>query len=244
MGLFTKLLGGILKNVVKRGKGNKDIAEALDSMQSTSEMMKLMEAKTRLSAMITEIMPYSVQADESYQLLLYEGLDKVPAIDLYDGNYQDRLFTLQSEVETATSISQLDRMKPDINQVATEIQTYLNEETSDLEHAQLWDAKFVKGVIDHTPPHMPKESQGFDNVMSEVMRAFRNWSSFAQAAIDLYGSQRLINATYEAVLEGEDPMEYMNKVLDLNQRLNSMFGGQHETISVPYAGFFGGGFFF
>ena len=84
-----------------------------------------------------------------------------------------------------------------------------------------------------------------DDAMSMVMEAFRNWSSFAQASIDLYGSQRLINATYEAVEEGYDAMEYMSEILDLNTRENSMFGGDlHEDVIVPYAGFFGGGFFF
>ena len=128
--------------------------------------------------------------------------------------------------------------------MATQIQAYLKEPTSTLEEAKLWDSKFVKGVNEHIPPHY-KKGENMDDTMSEVMRAFRNWSSFAQASIDLYGSQRLINATYEAVIEGEDAMGYMSEILDLNTRENSSFGGDlHEDVIVPYAGFFGSGFFF
>ena len=113
-----------------------------------------------------------------------------------------------------------------------------------MEEAKLWDSKFVKGVVEHIPTHFKKDEY-FDDIMSEVMRAFRNWSSFAQTSIDLYGSQRLINATYEAVNEGQDAMEYMSEILDLNTRENEAFGGDlHEDVIVPYAGFFGSGFFF
>ena len=181
--------------------------------------------------------------------LIYNKLDKVPAIDLYDGNYQEKLDGFMAQAETLnpkseSSIDKLDKIETEIKDVATQIQTYLKEPTSTLEEAKLWDSKFIKGVNEHIPPHY-KKGENMDDVMSEVMMAFRNWTSFAQASIDLYGSQRLINATYEAVIEGEDAMDYMSEILDLNTRENSMFGGDlHEDVIVPYAGFFGSGFFF
>ena len=202
-----------------------------------------------LSGMVTELTPYATQADESYMSLIYNKLEKVPAIELYDGNYEEKLVGLISEAETLLpdserSLMKLDKIETEIKDVATQIQTYLKEPTSTLEEAKLWDSKFIKGVNEHIPPHY-KKGENMDDVMSEVMLAFRNWSSFAQASIDLYGSQRLINATYEAVIEGDDAMEYMSEILDLNTRANSTFGGDlHEDVIVPYAGFFGSGFFF
>ena len=181
--------------------------------------------------------------------LIYNKLEKVPAVELYDGNYEEKLIGLITEAETLLpdserSLMKLEKIETEIKGVATQIQTYLKEPTSTLEEAKLWDSKFVKGVNEHIPPHY-KKGENMDDTMSEVMRAFRNWSSFAQASIDLYGSQRLINATYEAVIEGEDAMEYMTEILDLNTRENSTFGGDlHEDVIVPYAGFFGSGFFF
>lgn len=203
----------------------------------------------QLSAMVSELTPFATKADESYLSLIYNKLEKVPAVELYDGNYEEKLVSLITEAETLLpdsqrSLAKLDKIEGEIKGVATQIQTYLKEPTSTLEEAKLWDSKFIKGVNDHIPPHY-KKGEYMDDTMSEVMRAFRNWSSFAQASIDLYGSQRLINATYEAVIEGEDAMGYMSEILDLNTRENSSFGGDlHEDVIVPYAGFFGSGFFF
>ena len=203
----------------------------------------------QLVGMVAQITPFASKADESYMSLIYNKLEKVPAVELYDGNYQEKLDELIHEAELLTpdsqrSLSKLDKIEAEIKGVATQIQTYLKEPTSTLEEAKLWDSKFVKGVNEHIPPHY-KKGENMDDTMSEVMRAFRNWSSFAQASIDLYGSQRLINATYEAVIEGEDAMAYMSEILDLNTRENSTFGGDlHEDVIVPYAGFFGSGFFF
>ena len=214
---------------------------------ATDEMFNSHLAK--LSGMVSELTPFARKADDSYLSLKYNKLDKVPAVELYDGNYQDKLDTLIAEAESLKSdnersLTKLDKIESEIKGVATQIQTYLKEPTSTLEQAKLWDSKFVKGVNEHIPPHY-KKGENMDDIMSEVMRAFRNWSSFAQASIDLYGSQRLINATYEAVIEGEDAMDYMSEILDLNTRENSMFGGDlHEDVIVPYAGFFGSGFFF
>lgn len=235
-GLFSKAIGAVFG---KWGKANTfdDTLDAMEDLAVQAEKMKVI-------AKITETMPYAIKADESYRLLIYENLRRVPAVDLYDGEYVDRLEHEIARVEGAVKISQVEKADSKLTQIATEIQTYLNEETSDIEAAKLWDSKFVKGVQDHIPPHFKGVREYEDDTMSEVMRAFRNWSSFAQSVIDMYGSQRLINATYEAVEEGKDAMDYMSEILDLNQRDSGFGGGLHERVIVPNAGFFGGGFFF
>lgn len=239
-GLFNSLMNAV-SNVFGNG--------VIDDMDDVAIVEMFESHLAQLSDMVTEITPFAHKADDSYLSLKYNKLDKVPAIELYDGNYQEKLVELMAEAEallpdSEKSLAKLDKIETEIKGVATQIQTYLKEPTSTLEEAKLWDSKFVKGVNEHIPPHY-KKGEYMDDTMSEVMRAFRNWSSFAQASIDLYGSQRLINATYEAVIEGEDAMEYMSEILDLNTRENSTFGGDlHEDIIVPYAGFFGSGFFF
>ena len=244
MGIF----GGVFKSLMKVVSdvfGNDMIDDAND--MAIAEMFDSHLAE--LTGMVSELTPFALKADESYMSLIYNKLEKVPAIELYDGNYQEKLEALITEAEllnsdSEKSLAKLDTIETEIKGVATQIQTYLKEPTSTLEEAKLWDSKFVKGVNEHIPPHY-KKGENMDETMSEVMRAFRNWASFAQASIDLYGSQRLINATYEAVLEGEDAMSYMTEILDLNTIENSQFGGDlHEDVIVPYAGFFGSGFFF
>ena len=238
-GMFNSLMN-FVSNIFGNG-----IVDDLDDL-AIEEMFESRLAE--LSTMVTELTPYATQADESYMSLIYNKLEKVPAIELYDGNYEEKLVGLIAEAESLMpdserSLMKLDKIETDIKDVATQIQTYLKEPTSTLEEAKLWDSKFIKGLNEHIPPHY-KKGENMDDVMSEVMLAFRNWSSFAQASIDLYGSQRLINATYEAVIEGDDAMEYMSEILDLNTRANSTFGGDlHEDVIVPYAGFFGSGFF-
>lgn len=244
MGIF----GGIFKalmNEVSNVFGN-GMVDDLDDVA----IVEMFDSRlAELSGMVSELTPFADKADESYMSLIYNRLEKVPAVELYDGNYQEKLDALINEAEllepdSKRSLSKLDKIEAEIKGVATQIQTYLKEPTSTLEGAKLWDSKFVKGVNEHIPPHY-KKGEYMDDTMSEVMRAFRNWASFAQASIDLYGSQRLINATYEAVIEGEDAMAYMSEILDLNTRENSTFGGDlHEDVIVPYAGFFGSGFFF
>ena len=244
MGIF----GGIFKalmNEVSNVFGN-GMVDDLDDVA----IVEMFDSRlAELSGMVSELTPFADKADESYMSLIYNRLEKVPAVELYDGNYQEKLDALINEAELLTpeskrSLAKLDKIETEIKGVATQIQTYLKEPTSTLEEAKLWDSKFIKGINDHIPPHY-KKGEYMDDTMSEVMRAFRNWASFAQASIDLYGSQRLINATYEAVIEGEDAMAYMSEILDLNTRENSTFGGDlHEDIIVPYAGFFGSGFFF
>ena len=242
------IFGGVfssLMNMVSSVFGN-GIVDSLDDM-ATAEMFET--HSEQLSTMVAELTPYATKADESYLSLIYNKLEQVPAIELYDGNYEEKLNGLIAEVESLPpdsqrSLTTLDKIESDIKGLAMQIQTYLKEPTSTLEEAKLWDSKFIKGVNDHIPPHY-KKGENMDDVMSEVMRAFRNWSSFAQSSIDLYGSQRLINATYEAVIEGEDAMDYISEILDLNTRENSSFGGNlHEDVIVPYAGFFDSGFFF
>lgn len=239
-GLFNSLMNAV-SNVFGNG--------VIDDMDDVAIVEMFESLLAQLSDMVTEITPFAHKADDSYLSLKYNKLDKVPAIELYDGNYQEKLVELMTEAEallpdSEKSLAKLDKIETEIKGVATQIQTYLKEPTSTLEEAKLWDSKFVKGVNEHIPPHY-KKGEYMDDTMSEVMRAFRNWSSFAQASIDLYGSQRLINATYEAVIEGEDAMAYMSEILDLNTRENSTFGGDlHEDVIVPYAGFFGSGFFF
>ena len=239
-GMFNSLMN-FVSNIFGNG-----IVDDLDDL-AIEEMFESRLAE--LSGMVTELTPYATQADESYMSLIYNKLEKVPAIELYDGNYEEKLIGLIAEAESLMpdserSLMKLDKIETDIKDVATQIQTYLKEPTSTLEEAKLWDSKFIKGLNEHIPPHY-KKGENMDDVMSEVMLAFRNWSSFAQASIDLYGTQRLINAAYEAVIEGDDAMEYMSEILDLNTRANSTFGGDlHEDVIVPYAGFFGSGFFF
>ena len=244
MGIFGGIFNALM-NEVSNVFGN-GMVDDLDD----AAIVEMFDSRlAELSGMVSELTPFADKADESYMSLIYNRLEKVPAVELYDGNYQEKLDALINEAEllepdSKRSLSKLDKIEAEIKGVATQIQTYLKEPTSTLEEAKLWDSKFVKGVNEHIPPHY-KKGEYMDDTMSEVMRAFRNWSSFAQASIDLYGSQRLINATYEAVIEGEDAMAYMSEILDLNTRENSTFGGDlHEDIIVPYAGFFGSGFFF
>ena len=239
MGIFSaigELLGGAFS------EARKGLDDAIDISLFNSEYEKL-------NTMYLSLVPFAEKADDSYLALKYNNLNEVPAIELYDGNYMEKLDEIDIKAnnlnpEKPSSMLKLEKYEDELTKIATQIQTYLNEPTSTLEEAKLWDSKFVKGVIDHIPPH-DKKGGNIDDTMSIVMEAFRNWASFAQASIDLYGYQRLINATYEAAEEGIDPMEYMTEILDLNTRENSMFGGDlHEDVIVPYAGFFGGGFFF
>lgn len=239
MGLFSAI-GKLLGGAFSEARGGFD--DVVDIAEFEMEMSKF-------TSMYTEISPFAEKADDSYLALKFNNLNEVPAIELYDGNYMERMEEVIAKAESldpesSRSLAKLEKYEDDLTKIATQIQTYLKEPTSTLDEAKLWDSKFVKGMKEHIPPHL-KKGEEFDDTMSTVMEAFRNWSSFAQASIDLYGSQRLINATYEAAEEGQDPMEYMSEILDLNTRENSMFGGDlHEDVIVPYAGFFGGGFFF
>jgi len=223
---------GFFRNIFGFFKGIFGGGDAVSDDEDDIKMAMWEEEFDKFETKYEAIFPFGNKADESYQKLIYENLKQVPAIDLYDGDYVSRLTEIYDKAyETAPYIDDLHSVETELIQVATEIQTYLKEETSSYEAAKLWDSKFVKGVQEHIPPHKPKgeferditQAESYDT-MAQVMRAYRNWASFAQAAIDLYGSQRLINATYEAVEEGQDPMEYIQEILDLNQR-DSIFGG-------------------
>lgn len=203
---------------------------------------------TKVQSKIDETMPFAKMADDSYRALRYNYLE-VPAIDLYDGEYYEQLQivsdTYQMEIESATERSELEsieiRFKSELTDIATQVQTYLREDTSDLDAAILWDSENRKAVHDHIPPHEIKELMPEDSVMSTVMEAFRMYSEIGAAGITQYGSQNLINATYEAVLEGQDAFTYIERIMDLQSQA---FGGlesinENATISVPNAGLFG-----
>ena len=146
-----------LMNFVSNIFGN-GIVDDLDDL-AIEEMFESRLAE--LSSMVTELTPYATQADESYMSLIYNKLEKVPAIELYDGNYEEKLVGLISEAESLMpdserSLMKLDKIETDIKDVATQIQTYLKEPTSTLEEAKLWDSKFIKGLNEHIPPHYKK----------------------------------------------------------------------------------------
>ena len=183
MGIFGGLFNSLM-NAVSNVFGN----GMIDDMDDVAIVEMFNSRLAELSGMVSELTPFANKADDSYLSLIYNKLDKVPAIELYDGNYQEKLVELMTEAETLLpdsekSLAKLDKIETEIKGVATQIQTYLKEPTSTLEEAKLWDSKFVKGVNEHIPPHY-KKGENMDDTMSEVMRAFRNWSSFAQASID------------------------------------------------------------
>lgn len=206
------------------------------------------ELLTKFQTKIEETVPYAKMADTSYIALKYNNL-QVPAIDLYDGQYYEQLANLidkiQIEIESATERSELEsieiRYKSEVVNIATQIQTYLREDTSDLEAAILWDAKNRKQIVEHIAPHAPKEIMPDDPIMKETMEAFRKYSEIGAAGIAQYGSQNLINAVYEAVIDGNDPFTYIDRLMEIQSQ---SFGGveslnENNAISVPNAGFFG-----
>ncbi len=251
MAVITKILSALMKEVKsvfsEEVTGGVESVASAETEKAIAELELYKQALKSLTKKINKVYPYAKDADESYQELVYNDLKEVPAGQKYDGSYVDKLDELQLKATLTQSAGAVELLSTDLNSIATDIQSYLNEETSDVESAKLWYSKFVTGIKEHIPEHYTKKeiANGYgDSIMSQTMSAFRRWSEFSQAAIDLYGSQRLINATYEAVLDGKDAMEYMREIIDLNQEKNSFFGGMsHETVSVPYAGFFGGGFF-
>ena len=135
------------------------------------------------------------------------------------------------------------------NAISDGVETFLHEDTSIVDAAKLWDAKWIKQFHEHMTMHLPKDAMPQDMIMSQVMEAFRNWESFARTAIDTFGSQNIINATYEAVLYGLNAMDYMSTILDLNMLSGGDYHilaeqeNEYEYIDIPNPGFFGGGFF-
>ena len=199
---------------------------------------------------VTETIPFGQKADDSYMALIYNNLKNVPATIVYDGNYQDKLNdmlnTYTAEAQAAASVEAVQSTKTafesDLTSVATQIQTYLREDTSDLEAAKLWDAKNVKATIEHFTYHFKKDQMPDDPVMASVMEAFRKFAEIGMAGASSFGSQNLINATYEAVLDGQDAFTYMQQIIDLDSIARFGEDGLNENanIIVPNAGLFGG----
>lgn len=192
----------------------------------------------QIDTMYNEIYPFARDADERYYALIYEQLEKVPAVQKYDGSYVEKLEALlvEGDMDVGTE-GHLEKIISQLKSEATQIQTFLNEETSELEAAKLWDSKFVKALHEHIPPHARKEEGEFDDVMSDVMQSFRMFMESEYANVQAYGSQNLINATYEAVEEGKDAFDYMYEILQINYEQNNEWSGFNEQITVPYAGF-------
>ena len=120
-GLFNSLMNAV-SNVFGNGM--------IDDMDDVAIVEMFESRLAELSGMVTEITPFALKADDSYLSLKYNKLDKVPAIELYDGNYQEKLVELMSEAETLLpdsekSLAKLDKIETEIKGVATQIQTYL-----------------------------------------------------------------------------------------------------------------------
>lgn len=199
---------------------------------------------------INETMPFGIKADDSYMALIYNNLKNVPATALYDGNYQDSLSAMMNtyiaETEAATTVEGVQSTKTafesELTSLATQIQTYLREDTSNLEAAKLWDAKNVKATIEHFTYHFKKDQMPDDPIMASVMEAFRRFAEIGMAGASSFGSQNLINATYEAVIDGQDAFTYMQQIIDLDSMARFGEEGLNENASiiVPNAGLFGG----
>jgi len=247
MGFFGKLIN-VIKSIFAPSAGGE--GEEPNDIQQLQ--MAISEAISKVESKVSETLPYAKKADESYLTLRYNNY-QVPAIDLYDGPYQDSLNALKdetiSQLNTAVSKEDIsvitDEFNSSLTDTATQVQTYLREPTSDEEAAKLWDAKNLKAAIDHIPPHY-KKGEYMDSVMSEVMRAYRTWGETNAYGQATFGSQGLINATYEAVLSGYDAFDYMGQILDLASR--SAFSeealNKNAEVIVPNAGLFGGSLLF
>lgn len=216
--------------------------DKLQNIEKENEIRDFKNYRTVVYKHIEDLWDYAYEADESYNALVYYNLTSVPAYDMHDNSYIDELQDIKDAVAALNTedapIDDLKEINLRIPELATKIQTYLNEPTSDLDNAELWDAKIRKASHDH----LLFGNNDEDAVLSEVMSAFRNWQSTNQISIDLFGSKNLINATYEAVLEGQDAMTYMQRILDLNTIKDGRISNGRD-IKVPFTGFFGSSFF-
>ena len=139
MGFFSdigKLLGGAFSQA-----RNEFVEEEVDTSMFAYEYEKL-------TTMYTSLIPFAEKADDSYLALKFNNLNQVPAIELYDGNYMEKLDEINFKAEelnpeSASSMLKLEKYEDELTKIATQIQTYLNEPTSTLEEAKLWDSKFV-----------------------------------------------------------------------------------------------------
>ena len=81
MGFFSdigKLLGGAFSEV------RREVAEEVDTSMFAYEYEKL-------TTMYSSLVPFAEKADDSYMALKFNRLNEVPAIELYDGNYMEKL---------------------------------------------------------------------------------------------------------------------------------------------------------
>lgn len=233
----------------EQGVGTNKSGQQKKEEEDRKFKLKQRTLQTRVSQEIAETYPYAIKADDSYMALKYNKLINVPAADLYDGNYQDAISQLDRrtsmEIESAQDEGELDSVKAnfkaDMTKIATQIQTYLREDTSDLEGAILWDAKNQKATKEHLTLHLKKELMPDDPIMTDVMFAYRCFMEYNAAQMLAFGSQNLINATYEAMLEGQSPFEYMRKILELDSiaRFGDEALNDNAGVKVPNAGVFG-----
>lgn len=250
-------LGDIFGSILKTaGMSSNPLTKGLQNTFSQEQVQKeIQEFTTKIS----ETKSYAVEADKRYTKLIDNKLNDVPAISLYtaaedNGSYTENLNQIQLQfTETINSMSQqtttteqdpssqLAEVKAEyetqLATVATQIQTFLREDTSDLECAKIWDAKFVKAMNEHIPPH-DKKGEFSDGTMSVVMDAYRRWAETDAYTQQFFGSQNLINVTYEAVLEGYDAFDYMGDIINLASQ--ELFGGvenEYDSVIVPNAEF-------
>lgn len=228
-----------------------------NGLQNTFSQEQVQKEIQEFTAKISETKSYAAEADKRYTKLIDSRLNDVPAISLYtaaedNGSYTENLNQIQIQfTETMNSMSQqatgqdsssqLAEVKAEyeaqLATVATQIQTFLREDTSDLECAKIWDAKFVKAMNEHIPPH-DKKGECSDTTMSTVMEAYRRWAETDAYTQQFFGSQNLINVTYEAVLEGYDAFDYMGDIINLASQ--ELFGGvenEYDSVIVPNAEF-------
>ena len=89
MSILSSILSAI-KNV---------FAPGLTSDLEDDEDLALQQLKSEFKSKIDEVQPFALKADESYLSLIYNKLESVPAVELYDGNYIDRLSELSDEID-------------------------------------------------------------------------------------------------------------------------------------------------
>ncbi len=244
--IIKRLLGSAYKgtNKTKLDFWDNDTQKKIEEENyKIKQSQKFNQTKEKILGTIADIYKYAVDADDLYYTLVANNLQNVPACDAHDESFVEAYYTLYDNINLLyynndDSFSQLKELSNNIPELATKIQTFLNEPTSDLNEAILWDAKFNKAMHDH----LQFGNNDSDLTLSEVMRAFRNWQSQAQIAIDMFGSKRLINATYEAVIEGQDAMMYIQEILNL-EMLSYEGVNYGKEIKVPHTGFFGESFF-
>ena len=85
MGIFGGIFGALM-NEVSNVFGN-GMVDDLDDVA----IVEMFDSRlAELSGMVSELTPFADKADESYMSLIYNRLEKVPAVELYDGNYQEK----------------------------------------------------------------------------------------------------------------------------------------------------------